>query len=106
MAKRFLNAIRVVCGRVGEEEDFYDDDEREHERRLFDVSENQSGRPFYWTSALQDSFREELEKYVCTQWTFPSYSSTLVQIGYLGFADAEHRSGPRQLHDQVLRKRP
>lgn len=62
MAKRFLNAIRVICGRAGEEDDFYDDDEREHERRLFDVSESQSGRPFYWTSALQDSFREELEK--------------------------------------------
>jgi hypothetical protein len=62
VAKRFLNALRVICGRTGEEEEFYDEEERENDRRLFDVSESPTGRPFYWTTALQDSFREELEK--------------------------------------------
>lgn len=60
-AKRFLNALRICCGRTGDDEDFYDE-EHEYEHRLFDVSEGLGNRPFYWTTALQDSFREELEK--------------------------------------------
>lgn len=62
-AKRFLNILRICCGRTGDDEDFYDE-EHEHEHRLFDVSEGLGNRPFYWTTALQDSFREELEKSV------------------------------------------
>jgi phosphatidylinositol 4-kinase type 2 len=62
LAKRFLNAIRVLCGRTGEEDVFFDEEEREYESHLYDASESQLGRPFYWTSVLQDSFREELEK--------------------------------------------
>jgi hypothetical protein len=34
----------------------------EYERALFDASEGDYNRPFYWSVALQQSFREELEK--------------------------------------------
>lgn len=58
-----MSALKVVCGKTGAEE-VYDDD-AEDERVLYDVSEsNDSDRPFYWSSALQQSFREELEKCV------------------------------------------
>lgn len=40
----------------------FDEDDREDERVLFDATESRLGQPFYWTPALQDSFREELEK--------------------------------------------
>jgi hypothetical protein len=61
--KRFLSALKIICGRTGDED--IDDEDPEEERALFDVTEdNESGRPFYWSRALQQSFREELEKYV------------------------------------------
>ncbi|KAG1777738.1 phosphatidylinositol 3 and 4-kinase-domain-containing protein [Suillus placidus] len=61
--KRFLSALKIICGRTGDED--IDDDDPEEERALFDVTEdNESGRPFYWSRALQQSFREELEKLV------------------------------------------
>lgn len=42
----------------------YDPDE---ERVLYDASEDDgSSRRFYWSALLQQSFREELEKYVFT----------------------------------------
>ncbi|EJD03291.1 uncharacterized protein FOMMEDRAFT_156678 [Fomitiporia mediterranea MF3/22] len=63
--KRFLSALKVVCGKTGAEEetnDLYDFDE---ERVLYDVSEDDgSSHPFYWSATLQQSFREELEKLV------------------------------------------
>ena len=59
--KKFLGALKVVCGKTGVEEDFYDDDD-DVDRRLYDSSESRTGEPFYWTPALQDNFREELEK--------------------------------------------
>ncbi|TCD64160.1 phosphatidyl inositol kinase [Steccherinum ochraceum] len=63
--KKFMTTLKIVCGRTGEEDDVYDDEDREDERVLFDVSENnQTEAPFYWSSALQDNFREELEKLV------------------------------------------
>jgi hypothetical protein len=34
----------------------------EYERALFDASEGDYNRPFYWSANLQQSFREELEK--------------------------------------------
>jgi hypothetical protein len=34
----------------------------EYERALFDASEEDYSRPFYWSAELQQSFREELEK--------------------------------------------
>ena len=42
----------------------YDDDDEADVGMLYDRSESRSGEPFYWTPALQDNFREELEKYV------------------------------------------
>jgi len=56
-----MGALKVVCGRTGDMEDVYDD--YEDERVLFDATESNNGnRPFYWSQALQESFREELEK--------------------------------------------
>ncbi|KAI0821620.1 phosphatidylinositol 3 and 4-kinase-domain-containing protein [Trametes gibbosa] len=61
--KKFMGAVNVVCGKTGAEEE--DDGEEENEDRiLYDASEDRSGHPFYWTPALQDNFREELEKLV------------------------------------------
>ncbi|KAI0066107.1 hypothetical protein BV25DRAFT_1797123 [Artomyces pyxidatus] len=63
--KRFLGAVKIVCGRTGAEEDVYDEADAEDERVLFDATESHNTtRPFYWSSALQQSFREELEKLV------------------------------------------
>lgn len=56
--------MKIVCGRTGDEEYLYDEDDREEERYLFDASESRPAEPFHWTPALQDSFREELEKSV------------------------------------------
>ncbi|OAX42520.1 hypothetical protein K503DRAFT_766700 [Rhizopogon vinicolor AM-OR11-026] len=60
--KRCLGALKIICGRTGDEDV---DEEDPEEERLFDASEeNESGRPFYWSRVLQQSFREELEKLV------------------------------------------
>lgn len=59
-----MSAVNVVCGKTGAEEEVYDDDDENDDRILYDASEDRSGQPFYWTPGLQDSFREELEKYV------------------------------------------
>jgi phosphatidylinositol 4-kinase type 2 len=61
LTKRFLGAIKVVCGRTGTES--YDDEaDMEYERALFDASDGGHNQPFYWSANLQKSFREELEK--------------------------------------------
>ncbi|KAF5348627.1 hypothetical protein D9758_006851 [Tetrapyrgos nigripes] len=63
VSKRLMGALKIVCGRTGEIDDVYDD--YEDERVLFDATEPNTGqRPFYWSPALQESFREELEKLV------------------------------------------
>lgn len=62
--KKCLTTLKIVCGRTGEDEDISDEDDREEERVLFDATESRQGQPFYWTPALQDNFREELEKLV------------------------------------------
>lgn len=57
--------MRVVCGKTGAEllDDGLDDDEEESGQVLYDTAEDESNeRPFYWSNALQMSFREELEK--------------------------------------------
>jgi len=60
MSKRFLGAMKVICGSTGDNEDVYDDYEDE---RLFDATESNNGNGmFYWSAPLQQSFREELEK--------------------------------------------
>ncbi|KAI0277425.1 hypothetical protein BGY98DRAFT_1089954 [Russula aff. rugulosa BPL654] len=64
LTKRFLGAIKVICGRTGAES--YDDEaDMEYERALFDASEGGHNQPFYWSADLQRSFREELEKLYC-----------------------------------------
>ncbi|GLB37089.1 putative phosphatidylinositol 3- and 4-kinase [Lyophyllum shimeji] len=64
LSKRFLNTLKIVCGRTGDIEDVYDAD-YDDDRVLYDASEsNISQRPFYWSQTLQRSFREELEKLV------------------------------------------
>jgi hypothetical protein len=45
-------------------EDANDDVDYDEERQLYAMGEEDSERPFYWSVALQQSFREELEKYV------------------------------------------
>ena len=54
--------MKVICGKTGAEDDVYDDDDDVDDNMLYDRSETRSGDPFYWTPALQDNFREELEK--------------------------------------------
>jgi phosphatidylinositol 4-kinase type 2 len=65
ITKRFLSAMKIVCGKTGDEDqDLYDDADQEDDRVLFDVTDvSGNGAPFYWSQALQQSFREELEKY-------------------------------------------
>lgn len=64
VSKRFLGALKIVCGRTGEaDEEIYDDTDYDDEQILFDATETADpNRPFYWSSPLQQSFREELEK--------------------------------------------
>ncbi|RXW21279.1 hypothetical protein EST38_g4560 [Candolleomyces aberdarensis] len=66
-SKRFLSALKIVCGRTGDPEDAYDEAEAdfEEEQVLYDATEETDAqRPFYWTQSLQQSFRDELEKLV------------------------------------------
>jgi hypothetical protein len=60
--KRVGAALSVLCGRTGEDEDGWG--EEEEERVLYDASDAAAPRGFYWTEALQASFRAELEKCV------------------------------------------
>jgi phosphatidylinositol 4-kinase type 2 len=63
VSKRFLGAMKVICGRTGDIDDLYDDPDYEDERMLYDATEaSDVQRPFYWSQQLQQSFREELEK--------------------------------------------
>ncbi|KAI0341916.1 hypothetical protein BDW22DRAFT_1331270 [Trametopsis cervina] len=64
LSARAWNTMKIICGKTGVEEDLLDEEEREDERVLFDATETLPNEPFYWSPALQDSFREELEKLV------------------------------------------
>jgi hypothetical protein len=65
LSKRFLSDLKIVCGKTGREDDLNDWEDPEEERVLYDASEDDaSSYPFYWSSVLQQSFREELEKFV------------------------------------------
>lgn len=63
-SKRCFNALGVLCGKAGGDFDDYDDD--------FDYEQNADGGEeharedgsFSWTLALQQGFREELEKLI------------------------------------------
>lgn len=60
-----MAAMKVVCGRTGQEDELFEDDEDNEEQTvIFDQDDHASDRPFYWTRHLQNSFRQELEKYV------------------------------------------
>lgn len=61
-SKKFWSTMKIVCGKTGVDEESWEEEEREDERVLFDATESVSPTEFYWTPALQDSFREELEK--------------------------------------------
>jgi len=62
LTKRFLSTMKIFCGKTGEE-DAFDDADQEDERVLYDATEEADSQlPFYWSLALQQSFREELEK--------------------------------------------
>ncbi|KAF5317154.1 hypothetical protein D9611_003908 [Ephemerocybe angulata] len=64
-SKRFLGALKIICGRTGETEDAYDEADFEEEQVLYDATEEHDvQRPFYWSQSLQQSFRDELEKLV------------------------------------------
>ncbi|KAF9478605.1 hypothetical protein BDN70DRAFT_942161 [Pholiota conissans] len=65
VSKRFMSAMKIICGKTGDAEDVYDADDYEDERVLYDATESSDvQRPFYWSQQLQQSFREELEKFV------------------------------------------
>lgn len=59
-----MGALKVICGKTGDMDDIYDDADYEDERVLYDATEaSDVRRPFYWNQQLQQSFREELEKF-------------------------------------------
>ena len=63
LSKRFLSALKVVCGKTGDDEDNNDMYDFDEERMLYDATEDDGlNHPFYWSTTLQQSFREELEK--------------------------------------------
>ncbi|KAG9002919.1 phosphatidyl inositol kinase [Tulasnella sp. JGI-2019a] len=55
--KRCSTALGVMCGRVGEADEEDVDD-------LHDAESNDPSGTFHWTTAIQDEFREELEKLI------------------------------------------
>ncbi|CAE6416646.1 unnamed protein product [Rhizoctonia solani] len=66
-SKRCFNALGVLCGKAGGDYDDYDDDmnyeQNPHTHTTTDTS-TRAGGSFVWTLALQQSFREELEKLI------------------------------------------
>lgn len=65
ISKRILNTLNIMCGKTGDGDELYDEVDYEDERVLFDATESPDVQvPFYWTQPLQQSFRQELEKYV------------------------------------------
>lgn len=88
--KKFMSALKTVCGKTGAEEEIFDDDDREVESVLFDATENRGGQqPFHWTQALQDNFREELEKLVILGTEITLMSPLFIKL-----------TGPRLSHAQ------
>ena len=62
--KRLFTALKIVCGKTGDEDDINEiEEDLDEERVLFDITEDDGiDKPFYWSAVLQQSFREELEK--------------------------------------------
>lgn len=60
--KRVMHALQIVCGRTGEENELHEEDEEDEQTRaLYDVEDTGD---FYWSLALQQDFRLELEKLI------------------------------------------
>ena len=57
-----MAAMKVICGRTGQEDELFDDDDDNEEQTIIFDHDHASDRPFYWTRQLQNSFRQELEK--------------------------------------------
>ncbi|KZT41500.1 hypothetical protein SISSUDRAFT_1042867 [Sistotremastrum suecicum HHB10207 ss-3] len=68
--KRFFNTLSVVCGKTGDDDQQDEEEEDDQHEAMYgflngpDENGEQAGRPFYWTQAQQQGFREELEKLV------------------------------------------
>ncbi|KAI6113239.1 phosphatidylinositol 3 and 4-kinase-domain-containing protein [Pisolithus croceorrhizus] len=59
--KKCLSALKIICGKTGDDETDEVDPEEEH--MLFDAGEDDD-RTFHWSRVLQQDFRDELEKLV------------------------------------------
>ncbi|TDL24282.1 hypothetical protein BD410DRAFT_786387 [Rickenella mellea] len=90
VTKRLTGALKVLCGSTGDDEDVYDEDDHEEERALFDATEDDgSTRPFYWSSLLQQSFREELEKLIILDYLMRNTDRGADNY-MIKYCDAEH----------------
>ncbi|CAE6511120.1 unnamed protein product [Rhizoctonia solani] len=63
-SKRCFNALGVLCGKAGGDYDDYDDDLDYEQTPHATETPTRTGGNFVWTLALQQSFREELEKLI------------------------------------------
>jgi len=64
ISKKLLGTLKILCGKTGDPEFIDDDVVYDDDRIPFDVTEEEYARPFYWSPALQQDFKEELEKLV------------------------------------------
>ena len=64
ISKRFLSAVKVICGKTGGDGDGeYDyEDEEEEEQNLLGHRYTAGDDSFHWTPTYLQEFREELEK--------------------------------------------
>ena len=64
MSKRFLTAIKVICGKTGSQsaDDGYDQEDDEDDQGMYAPTESSPGQTFHWTPLHLQEFREELEK--------------------------------------------
>ncbi|EUC64091.1 phosphatidylinositol 3- and 4-kinase [Rhizoctonia solani AG-3 Rhs1AP] len=63
-SKRCFNALGVICGKAGGDYDDYDDGVDYEQNPHATEIPTRTGGNFVWTLALQQSFREELEKLI------------------------------------------
>ncbi|KAM6502295.1 Phosphatidylinositol 3- and 4-kinase domain containing protein [Amanita muscaria] len=63
ISKKLLGALKILCGKT-EDLDDLENTPYDVDHMLFDPTDEESERPFYWSPALQQNFREELEKLV------------------------------------------
>ncbi|QRW21626.1 phosphatidylinositol 3- and 4-kinase [Rhizoctonia solani] len=63
-SKRCFNALGVLCGKAGGDYDDYDDMDYDQNLHATTNTSTRAGGSFVWTPALQQSFREELEKLI------------------------------------------